>query len=256
MKLSALPSIYNIAFVLLSGSLIPKHALFVAGQGGDNDDEECMKLYEWSTSGEFGGYTFSGVVDGRFDTPLFDTPNVNSTTVKIMPIGKVQGEYHTNTHVAIGQWGFYNFEEKDWLVGYLGFPIISDETTFSVAEPNVILGGTGRWAGAKGTITNRVYSEEPFIVEFEICVSSSSPSSPQSDVLTECQNIYEIDEGNIVVDDIPFQGPNEAFLVDTPLHSEYVYPDPPSETLVARFLTQAHFVTPETFYGNIVSTSR
>jgi len=147
----------------------------------------CQKIYEWSTGGEFNTYKFSGSVQyedgalGVFDTPFFDQPDVANANVS----GRVMGYYVPNGGGSVtGNWNFAFFDHdhdtlddtlteyhEDWIAASLGFYPYQGETEESAKDgvPNIIMGGSGSFAGFSGTIESNVISGDPFVIEWEIC---------------------------------------------------------------------------------------
>ncbi|CAB9518367.1 expressed unknown protein [Seminavis robusta] len=81
--------------------------------------------------------------------------------------GAVQGQYYEHGNNAwAGDWSF-TWSTGDSLIGCLGWG--------ELWTPNVALGGTGVWSGFKGTIDNVVVSEDPFVIECNICPFEAEP---------------------------------------------------------------------------------
>ena len=148
----------------------------------------CRKIYEWSTSGEFNEYRFSGSVEyeggaiGVFDTPFFDQPDVANANVS----GRVMGYYVPNKGGSVvGNWNFAFFdhdhdplgdvptEHEDWIAASLGFYQDGADKSTQDGVPNIIMGGSGAFAAFSGTITSNVISSEPFVIDLEICSSGA-----------------------------------------------------------------------------------
>ena len=160
-------------------------------------DVPCRKIYEWSTGGNFGKYNFSGSVEyeggalGVFDTPFFNDPDVRNADVA----GRVMGYYVPNGGGAVaGNWNFAFFdhgreslagekvEHEDWIAASLGFYQDGADSTERDGVPNIIMAGSGKFAGAKGTVTANVISSDPFVIEWNICsLRSSSDDDPNVD---------------------------------------------------------------------------
>lgn len=160
--------------------------------------DECQVIYEWSTNGTFNGYQFSGSIIygderelGVFDTPFFGSPNVQNATV----IGRVMGYYVPNARGATsGLWNFAYFDEEsnvtasedevkheNWIAASLGFYQFDADREDQDPTPNVVTGGSGKFVGLTGAINSRVYSTEPFVIEWTICPSGSEDGTLTAD---------------------------------------------------------------------------
>jgi hypothetical protein len=133
-----------------------------------------MSVFEWSDfAGALGPYNYTGSSGlgsvGTVDTPLFDNEGVSG-----LPIGSNVGSFvinHENSF-ATGIFTFHFYAPyTDYLVSnqgfYYGVGNSSGRDNFGIP-----LGGTGRWSGYTGFITNKPISdvyESPYVIEYRIC---------------------------------------------------------------------------------------
>ena len=123
--------------------------------------DECVSIYERSGAFTHDAMTFSGLSDaGDFETPMWATLAA-AIAADTTPDGVVIGAFYNRKNVNPGDWNFGFFDDGSWVSARAGF---GDDPT-----PDVITGGSGRFAGITGTVTECVEEEDPFIIRFDIC---------------------------------------------------------------------------------------
>ena len=176
---------------------------------------ECIDVFtnDSSQPSIIGNLSFAGDVSrgednhvGVLDNPIFknNPASLNKTSVD----GRNIGVYFPNsleTTTALFNFEFFNEssvasddDEVDWIVTSFGFSFESSLGNFTTgAQPNVILGGSGKYSGIVGTIEDAVEEflptpegESDEINYYKIC--SDDDPFPNPIVMEECTVFYEL----------------------------------------------------------------
>ena len=181
---------------------------------------ECVDVYTWDTSqpSVVGNHSFSGDVSrgkgnhvGVQDNPAFASLEAaQGHDVDNEVIGRNIGVYFPDSLQQTT--ALFNFElfgdsslnedvdEADWIATSFGFSFETALGTFTtLEEPNVIIGGSGKYSGIVGTIEDTVEEFGPAplpegefaqVIYYKIC--SDDDPFPSPVVEEDCTVIYEL----------------------------------------------------------------
>ena len=179
---------------------------------------ECVDVFTWDTSqpSVVGNHSFAGDVSrgkgnhvGVQDNPVFASLEAaQGQDVDDEVIGRNIGVYFPDSLQTTT--ALFNFElfgdssldedvdEADWIATSFGFSFETALGTFTtVEEPNVIIGGSGKYSGIVGTIEDTVEDFDPApegefaeVNYYKIC--SGDDPFPSPVVEEDCTVIYEL----------------------------------------------------------------
>lgn len=154
-----------------------------------------------------------------FDTPLFLSPNVKESKVA----GRIMGAYwptvsggEEESSLESGFWNFHFFPDQEddnnntWIAASLGF----GRGNSTVQTPNVVTGGTGRYAGYVGSIQSQVINSDPFVIQYDLCPAPAA--TKENKITQQCRETFSwASSGNITIGNYSFTG-------STPLSSDAI----------------------------------
>ena len=207
------------------------------------DTSDCKDVFEWSSfgSGEIDGESFSGSVlaaphTGVANTPIFGSKNVESSPLT----GRLVAQYFLDSiTTASGSFNFQFFPDagpkdgndsvtspsSDAVSINFGFGPLDTTIfgSFTRGTPNIIVGGTGAFAGLVGSMRDRAVNSDPLVFNYQICPSQDA--KPAQEVMNSpCRKIYEWSTGG-EFDEYRFSGSVEydggaIGVFDTPFFDE------------------------------------
>lgn len=201
-------------------------------------ETECVDVFTWDSSQpsvianrSFAGDVFRGVDShvGVLDNPAFlSLEAAQGQNVDEDVVGRNIGVYFPNslqTSTALFNFEFFGDSsatadddgEVDWIATSFGFSFETPLGTFTTDEqPNVIIGGSGKYSGIVGTIEDTV-EEFPPVPEGEFAevnyytICSDDDPFPNPIVAKDCTVIYELSKpGSFAVGGYNFSGSSLA----------------------------------------------
>jgi len=176
------------------------------------DRSTCKDVFEWSSFGvgEISGESFSGSVLAAPHTGLANTPIFGDADVERSPlIGRLVAQYFLDVMTtASGSFNFLFYPEREPTVDDIAMATISDavsinfgfgpldtslDGSFTRGTPNIVLGGTGQYAGLIGSMRDRTVNSDPLVFNYQICPADDV--KPKEAMQAPCRKIYEWSTG-------------------------------------------------------------